>query len=633
MRIGTASSASRQPRGQSELTDAARSRSGAGRGEGDEGRDRNRDGGRNVEVKPVGSHAATVRSSANGPLRASSRPAHGPWPRRETRCYNPGMEFRILGPLEVADDGAVTAARRSASNRALLALLCSMHGEVVSTDHIVDALWGEGAAAHGADVDPELRLAAAEARSATSVSSRRPPGYVLRLRRETRRSTAPRRYWRGARRGRGPDARSSSSARPSSSGADRRSPTSRTRPSRRRRSRRLDELRLTIRRSGSATSSSRARGRARRRARSARRRASLRERLRAQLMLALYRSGRQAEALHAYQDARRTLLDQLGIEPGPRAPRRLHSCDPPAGSLARANGGAPPSRAIFEEVAQTCSPGRLVPVLGAEVAELARRLAERFEVPDEDSAELTRVAQYVALMKGRGHCTTSCTSSSPRQARRQRSIVSSPRCRRPPGRGAPQQLIVTTRYDLALEQAFLEAGEEFDVVSYLAVGRDRGKFCHIAADGKVARHRRPEHAMRPSSISERRTVILSCTDGVDAAPERAWESFVVTEDDYIDYLRARRSRHAPCPSRSPRELRRSHSSSSATRWATGTSASSSTGSGARAVDYRSWAVAPQRETVERAFWRGRDVDFFETPLEKYVGTLARHVGIGVEASP
>jgi DNA-binding SARP family transcriptional activator/streptogramin lyase len=44
----------------------------------------------------------------------------------------------------------------------------------------------------------------------------------------------------------------------------------------------------------------------------------LRERFRAQLMLALYRAGRQSEALEAYSDARRTLVEQLGLEPGPR---------------------------------------------------------------------------------------------------------------------------------------------------------------------------------------------------------------------------------------------------------------------------------------------------------------------------
>jgi predicted ATPase/DNA-binding SARP family transcriptional activator len=57
----------------------------------------------------------------------------------------------------------------------------------------------------------------------------------------------------------------------------------------------------------------------------------LRERLRSELMLALYRSGRQADALAAYQDARRTLVDELGVEPGPdlkELNRRILNQDP-----------------------------------------------------------------------------------------------------------------------------------------------------------------------------------------------------------------------------------------------------------------------------------------------------------------
>ena len=102
-------------------------------------------------------------------------------------------------------------------------------------------------------------------------------------------------------------------------------------------------------------------------------------------------------------------------------------------------------------------------------------------------------------------------------------------------RGAPHQLIVTTSYDLALEQALLDAGEEFDVVSYIASGRHRGRFCHLAPDGTAAPIEIPNTYATELSL-ERRTIILKLHGRFDPSPQREWESFVVTEDDYIEYL-------------------------------------------------------------------------------------------------
>src|SRR5205823_6953569 len=101
--------------------------------------------------------------------------------------------------------------------------------------------------------------------------------------------------------------------------------------------------------------------------------------------------------------------------------------------------------------------------------------------------------------------------------------------------GLPHQLLVTTGYDLALERALLDAGEEFDVVSYIVSGRDRGRFCHRDPSGATWVVDVPNTYATELSL-EQRTVVLKLHGGLEHEPAGERESFVVTEDDYIGYL-------------------------------------------------------------------------------------------------
>jgi DNA-binding SARP family transcriptional activator len=218
------------------------------------------------------------------------------------------MEFRILGPLEVVD-GDRSLPLGGEQQRALLALLLTRANEVVSTDRLIDELWGARPPKKALNTIQyyvwKLRKTLGADRIVT-----RPPGYLIRLESEEFDLTRFERLlerddaealhqalglWRGPALA---DLTLEHFAQAEAA--------------------RLEELRMAalerrIELDLAAGRDAELVGELE----SLIKEHPLRERLRGQVMLALYRAGRQAEALAAYQAARASMVESLGIEPGP----------------------------------------------------------------------------------------------------------------------------------------------------------------------------------------------------------------------------------------------------------------------------------------------------------------------------
>ena len=311
------------------------------------------------------------------------------------------LEFRILGPLEVLD-GEQPVPLGGRNQRALLTILLLHANQAVSSERLVDQLWGE---------HPPRTAITSLQNSVPSYGSCSAPGFCRRGPRgmcssSTRlSSTSAVSSNSSARLG-----RSSAASGRSCSGTRSRSGVA---PSRRleledfaqEEIHRLEDLRLGVLEERIAADLEvEVDSELVAEIESLVRQHPLRERFAAQLMLALYRSGRQAEALSAYHDARRTLVDELGIEPGPELQALYGSILRQERSLVRV---APPALDDhYDEVLRAFSAGRLVPVLGRAAGgmpghELARLLAERFGL-DGEGRGLAYISQVVAARNGIG---------------------------------------------------------------------------------------------------------------------------------------------------------------------------------------------------------------------------------------
>jgi DNA-binding SARP family transcriptional activator len=537
--------------------------------------------------------------------------------------YKRGVaEFRILGPLEVLAEDGEPLALGGQKQRAVLALLVLRANEVVSTEFLVTALWGERPP-RTATTSLQNSISALRKLLGPGLLLTQPPGYRLHVEPDT---IDLGRFERLVAAARGAEPADRAEQLREALALWRGEPLAEIafEPFAISESRRLEELRLAVLEDridadlaceryaelvpeldGLVSAQ------------------PLRERLRAQLMLALYHSGRQADALRAFQDARRALVEELGLDPSPQL-QELHAQilrqEVPRPRLA----AAAVDDAHLEEVAEALLAGRLVPILGADADALAVQLARRFDY-QEEGRDLTRVAQFVALTKGSGPLHDEL------QTLLQTSTVPSPVHRffagLPPmlrERGLPHQLLVTAGYDLALEQALLDAEEEFDVVAYVASGRDRGRFSHRDPSGETRVIDLPNTYATELSL-DRRTVVLKLHGGLEQ------DSVVVTEDDYIRYF-SRGDVGGAVPVGLAARLRRSHFlflGYGMREWSLRLVLDRM--SGGEPLAYRSWAVVPEARPLERHFWRSRDVDLLEQPLEEYLDALGRHVGVEARA--
>lgn len=251
---------------------------------------------------------------------------------------------------------------------------------------------------------------------------------------------------------------------------------------------------------------------------------------------------------------------------------------------------------------------------------------------DCEETDLTRVAQWVAEMGGSGDLFNALHQLFDRDyppTRLHRFLAGLPAMLATRSPTPRYQLIVTTNYDDLLEQAFADAGEPFDLVTYVSDGPLRGKFRHTTPDGASQIIEIPNQ-YRDVAV-ERRTVILKIHGAVTRrCPDGDCDSYVITEDHYIDYL-TRTELANLVPVTLAAKLRKSHFlflGYGLRDWNMRVILHRIAGE--QGLKYKSWAIQRSPTDLDQKFWDRRDVDILDVDLERYVLQLEDRLRVGPE---
>ena len=189
-------------------------------------------------------------------------------------------------------------------------------------------------------------------------------------------------------------------------------------------------------------------------------------------------------------------------------------------------------------------------------------------------------------------------------------------------------LIVTTNFDDLLERAFQARNEPCDLIVYLAEGMHHGKFWHRSPEGESRFIDKPNEY--GGQLLKQRPVILKIHGAVDRnAPER--DSFVITEDHYINFL-TRTDISNLVPVTLAAKLRKSHFlflGHSLRDWSLRIVLHRIWGE--QKLNYQSWAIQASPHELDQRFWKQREVDIIDAPLEEYIAELRARLQAPISA--
>ena len=275
--------------------------------------------------------------------------------------------------------------------------------------------------------------------------------------------------------------------------------------------------------------------------------------------------------------------------------------------------------------------------------DLAEYLAAKIKLQS-GQRDLAEVAQYVRIIRGEPNVFRWVNQllrvdSEPGPVHRY--LAGLPRRLEELGLPKRYQMIVTPKLDLALEQAFREAGEPFDVAVYMAPGTEyAGRFVHLPWGNAD-----PQPILTPNEYTDfpivtdygelTRTVIVRISGAVDDRETGyRWKSnFMITEDHYIDYPRGRPAEEV-VPIQILAKLRQA----------------SCLFLGYTIADWRLrvflhwiwqgerlggatyWAVERNPDVLEQQFWRRFGVSLYKSRLSDYVNGFDRFLALSASTS-